>query len=55
MLWKEDMDISQAIGPDSLVFEDEGLFANADIACVIKRLPERLVNNSAPEDVDWRE
>ena len=55
MLWNEYMDISQAIGPDSLVLEDEGLFGNADIACVIRRFPERPVNNLAPEDVDWRE
>lgn len=32
MLWNEYVDISEAIEPDSLVLEDEGVFANADIA-----------------------
>jgi hypothetical protein len=55
MLWDEYVDISQVIGPDSLVLEDEGLFANADIACVLERFPERVTNYSALEDVEWRE
>ena len=29
-LWNEYLDISQVIGPDSLVLEDEGLFANIE-------------------------
>jgi phage terminase large subunit-like protein len=33
------VDISQVIGPDSLVLEDEGLFSNADIARVLERFP----------------
>ncbi|KAJ5800707.1 uncharacterized protein N7518_002775 [Penicillium psychrosexuale] len=54
-LWNEYVDISQLIGPDSLVLEDEGLFANADIARVLKRFPERVTNNSVLEDFDGRE
>jgi hypothetical protein len=54
-IWNEYVDISQVIGPDSLVLEDEGLFSNADIARVLERFPERVTNNSALEDVDWRE
>ncbi|CAG8024579.1 unnamed protein product [Penicillium nalgiovense] len=55
ILWNKYVDISQVIGPDSLVLEDEGLFANADIARVLERFPERVTNYSAPEDVEWRE
>ncbi|KAJ5245119.1 hypothetical protein N7489_005215 [Penicillium chrysogenum] len=54
-IWNEYVDISQVIGPDSLVLEDEGLFSNADIARVLERFPERVTNNSALKDVDWRE
>ncbi|KAJ5130694.1 uncharacterized protein N7515_006733 [Penicillium bovifimosum] len=60
-LWNEYVDISQVIGPDSLVLEDEGLFAKERnslaryIARVLERFPERVTNYSALEDVDWRE
>ncbi|KAL5341847.1 hypothetical protein BJX70DRAFT_28479 [Aspergillus crustosus] len=53
--WNEYVEHAQVIGPDSLVFDDKELFQDAEVARILELFPERVTNNSMPEQAAFRE